>query len=89
MESLECPVGARSKHQAVQCYSPFRNQQVSVVAHPFNLSTQETEPGRSLSSRSAWTTEQVPGQPGLHKETLSQEQNKTNKQKNKKTSKLC
>jgi hypothetical protein len=33
----------------------------------------------SLSSRSAWSTEQVPGQPGLHRETLSQKtkQNKT------------
>ena len=29
------------------------------------------EAGRSLSSRVAWSTEQVPGQPGLHRETLS------------------
>jgi hypothetical protein len=29
--------------------------------------------GRSLSSRPAWSTEQVAGQPGLHRETLSQQ----------------
>jgi hypothetical protein len=28
--------------------------------------------GRSLGSRSVWPTEQVPGQPGLHRETWSQ-----------------
>ena len=32
------------------------------VAHTFNTSTQEA----------AWSTEEVPGQPGLHKENLSQ-----------------
>ena len=34
--------------------------------------TWETEAGGSLSLRSARFTECVPGQPGLHKETLSQ-----------------
>jgi hypothetical protein len=29
------------------------------------------EAGESLCSRPAWSTEQVPGQPGLHRETLS------------------
>jgi hypothetical protein len=38
--------------------------------HP---STQETEAGASLSLRSAWSTGGVPGQQGLHRETLSQE----------------
>jgi hypothetical protein len=42
-----------------------------VVAHTFNPSTPEAEAGRFLSSRSAWSTESVPGQPGLHRETLS------------------
>jgi hypothetical protein len=51
------------------------------VEHSFNLSTQETEEGRPLSSRPAWSTEGVPGQPGLHRETVSK--NKTNKQTNK------
>jgi hypothetical protein len=46
--------------------------------------------GRFLSSRPAWSTEWVPGQPGLHRETLSQKNknkkptNQTNKQANKK-----
>jgi hypothetical protein len=43
-----------------------------MVANAFNLSTWEAEAGRSLSSRPAWSTEQVPGQPGLHKETMHQ-----------------
>ena len=42
-----------------------------VVAHTFDLSTWEAEAGRSLSLRPAWSTERVPGQPGLHRETLS------------------
>jgi hypothetical protein len=39
-----------------------------VEAHAFNLSTWET--GGSLSPRPAWSTMQVPGQPGQHRETL-------------------
>jgi hypothetical protein len=42
-----------------------------VVAHTFRPSTQEAEAGRFLSSRPAWSTEGVPGQAGLHRETLS------------------
>jgi hypothetical protein len=41
-------------------------------------STWEAEAGEFLSSRPAWSTEWVPGQPGLYRETLSQ------KNKNKK-----
>jgi hypothetical protein len=41
------------------------------VAHAFNPSTREAEAGGFLSSRLAWSTEWVPGQPGLHRETLS------------------
>jgi hypothetical protein len=37
-----------------------------VVAHAFNASIWEAETGRS-----AWSTKWVPGQPGLHRETLS------------------
>jgi hypothetical protein len=48
------------------------------VAHTADPSTLEAEAGESLSSRPAWSTERVPGHPGLHRETLSQ---KTNKQK--------
>jgi hypothetical protein len=57
-----------------------------VVAHTFNPSTWEAEAGGFLSSRPAWSTKWVPGQPGLHRETLSrktknQNQTKTNKRK--------
>ena len=43
----------------------------ALVAHAFNPSTQKTEAVRSLSSRPTWSTEQVPGQSGLHREILS------------------
>jgi hypothetical protein len=42
-----------------------------VVAHAFNPSTQEAEAGGFLSSRPAWSTKWVPGQPELYRETLS------------------
>jgi hypothetical protein len=48
----------------------------AVVEPAFNPSTWEADAGRSLSSRSAWSTEWVPGQPGLHRETLSREKNR-------------
>jgi hypothetical protein len=41
------------------------------MVHAFNSSTCEAEAGRFLSSRPAWSTKWVPGQPGLHRETLS------------------
>jgi hypothetical protein len=52
-------------------------------AHAFNPSTQEAEAGGFLSSRPAWSTKWVPGQPGLHRETLSRKKQKQ-KQKQKK-----
>jgi hypothetical protein len=42
-----------------------------VVVQAFNPSTGEAEAGWFLSSRPAWSTKWVPGQPGLHRETLS------------------
>lgn len=45
---------------------------LDVVVQAFNLSTQEAEAGVSLSLRPAWSTYQLPGQPTLHSETLSQ-----------------
>jgi hypothetical protein len=54
-----------------------------VVAHAFNPGTWEVEAGRFLSSRPAWSTERVPGQPGLHKETLSRKTKNKTKQKKK------
>jgi hypothetical protein len=58
-----------------------------MVAHTFNPSTWEAEAGRFLSSRPAWSTKWFPGQPGLHRETLSRKnkKQKTNKQTNKKS----
>jgi hypothetical protein len=44
--------------------------------HAFNPTTWEAEAGRFLSSRPAWSTECVPGQPGLHRETLSRKPRK-------------
>jgi hypothetical protein len=35
-----------------------------------NSSTPEAKTGRSLSLRPAWSVEQDPGQPGLHREAL-------------------
>jgi hypothetical protein len=48
-----------------------------VVVHFFNPSTREAEAGRFLSSRPAWSTKGVPGQPGLYRETLSQKKKKS------------
>jgi hypothetical protein len=56
----------------------------AVVVHAFNPSTWEAEAGRFLSSRPAWSTEWVPGWPGLHRETLSRKTKQTNKNKNRK-----
>jgi hypothetical protein len=49
------------------------------VAHTFNITIQEAEAGGSVSSRLAWSTEQVLGQPGLHRETLTQKKKKKKK----------
>jgi hypothetical protein len=49
---------------------------LGVVAHTFNPSTQEAKAGGFLSSRPAWPTKWVPGQPGLYRETLPQKNQK-------------
>jgi hypothetical protein len=41
------------------------------VVHAFNPCTWESEADGFLSSRPAWSTKRVPGQPGLYRETLS------------------
>jgi hypothetical protein len=43
----------------------------------FNPSTWEAEAGGFLSSRPAWSITWVPGQPGIHGETLSQKKKVT------------
>lgn len=52
--------------------------QLGVVGHTLSPSTPEEEAGGSLSSEFslAWSTKQVPEQPDLHRETLSQNQTK-------------
>ena len=47
-----------------------------MVLRAFNLSTREAEKGRTLSLRPAYLTEQVPREPKLHRETLSQKKKK-------------
>ena len=42
-----------------------------VAAEATTHAFKEAEAGRSLISRPAWSTKQVPGQPGLHRENLS------------------
>ena len=56
---------------------------LGVLVHTFDPSTWEAEAGEFLSSWPAWSTEWVPGQPGLHRETLSR------KTKNKQTARDC
>ena len=48
-----------------------------MVAHDFNPSIWEAEAGRSLNLRPAWFTDQAPGQPGPHRETLSETKQNT------------
>ena len=66
------------------------------MAHAFNPSTREAEAGRFLSSRAAWSTKGVPGQPELYRETLFRKSKKKKKKekekkkrKEKNTQQLC
>jgi hypothetical protein len=47
----------------------------------------EAEASEFLSLRPAWSTKGVPGQPGLHRETLSQKPKKKKKEKKRKEKK--
>jgi hypothetical protein len=51
----------------------------TVVVYAFNPNTWEAEAGGSLGSRIAWSTEQVPGQPGLQRENPVSEDKQANK----------
>jgi hypothetical protein len=64
----------------------IRRNEPGVVA--FNPSTREAEAGGFLSSRPSWSTKWVPGQPGLHRETLSWKTNKQTKKLKKKKKRL-
>jgi hypothetical protein len=61
--------------------SSRREARPGVVAHAFNPSTWEAEAGGFMSLKPAWSTEWVPGQPGLHRETLSRKTKTKNRQK--------
>lgn len=64
--------------------SRWTSSRAMVVTHTFNSSNQGAGSGRSLHSRSAWPTEEVPWNPGLYKETLDQKiKPKSNKEINK------
>ena len=53
----------------LQCHA--ERSDLAVVVHTFDTSTCKAEAGRSLSSRPAWSTVQVPGHPGVYREILS------------------
>ena len=57
-----------------------------MVAQAFNRSTWEAEAGRFLSLKPDWSTEWVPGQPGLY---IQKNQKKKKKKKEKKIKKEC
>jgi hypothetical protein len=56
------------------------DEKLDMVAHAFNPSTQEAETGGFLSSRTAWSTKWVTGQPELYRETLSQKKKEMKKE---------
>jgi hypothetical protein len=58
---------------------------LTMVAHIFNPNTWEAEEGRSLGSRTTWSTKRVLALPRIPRETLSQKtkQNKTKQSTNK------
>jgi hypothetical protein len=61
-----------------------------VVVHAFNPSTWEAEAGGFLSSRPAWSTEWVPGQPGLQQRNpASKRKNNNNNKQTKKNFRSC
>jgi hypothetical protein len=86
-ESLKSTVLNRSLHFLYSIKMTELHRVVVVAgAHTFNPSTWEAEAGEFLSSRPAWSTKWVSGQPGLYRETLSRKtkQNKTKQKKKKK-----
>jgi hypothetical protein len=52
----------------LQCFKKYPQQ--DLVSHALNTSTWEAEAGRFMNSMPPWITEAVPGQPGLHRESL-------------------
>lgn len=66
-----CPVTHRCRDGFLVIYRfhLIRNGSTAVV-QAFNFNTPDAEAGRSLSLNLAWSMEKVPGQQGLHRETL-------------------
>ena len=70
------------QHYKVVCLIILSMKRKRIWWHtPLTPSAWEAEASRSLSSRPAWSTKWIPGQPGLHRETLSRK-TKQNKEKN-------
>jgi hypothetical protein len=91
---LKIVLPCRPRLSLLFCKSYFLRNCISIQSfypsfHFYYLTNQHfmTEAGRFLSSRPAWSTKWVPGQPGLHRETLSRKTktNQTNKQTKTKT----
>ena len=71
--SVHLPSFELQTHTTTPCpVFKINSEEMGVVEHAFNPSTWEAEAGGFLSSKPAWSTEWVPGQPGLYRETLSQ-----------------
>lgn len=58
-----------------------KNHVLGVVAHSFSSCTSETEAGGISRFESAWSTLRVSEQPGLHRETLSPEKKKRDRER--------
>jgi hypothetical protein len=83
--------GLQSKFQNSQGYTEkpchknktkHSNFRPGVVALTINPSTRKVEASRFLSSRPAWSTKWVPGQPGYTEKPCLEKQNKQTKKKN-------
>ena len=80
--------GKTNKRDCMHCrlFPDFKNfLQPGMVSHPFDPSSQETDITQiSVSSRPAWSTKQVPGQTGMCRETVLENQKPTNQNKKQK-----
>lgn len=59
-------------------FSQRQGYESGMVAHIISPSTCEAETSRFVSSKPAWSIKEVPGLPGLYRETLSQTKKQTN-----------
>jgi hypothetical protein len=69
---LKAVFGSYPAARSLETRCQTANMQPGLMAKAFNPNTREAETGRSPSSRPVWSTKQIPGQPGLYIETLSQ-----------------